>query len=113
MGSEMLPAGLMNQRVTIQSPPTGEDALGQRIGTWSDLATVWAQALPLRGLEKQTADSTQTGAVVKFRLRYRSDITAAMRVTWRGVTYSIVGDPIDVDGARHTTELVCSSGVAP
>lgn len=103
--------GKLNQLVTIQQPSTSVDALGQRVEIWTELVTVWAQAQPLRGREFFAAGQVQSEASVRFRLRYRSDVTAAMRVVWRGVPHAIVAEPADVDGARHTLELMCSAGI--
>lgn len=102
----------MDQRVTVRAPGTTEDALGQRVAGWTDVCTVWAQAQPLRGREFMAASAMQSEAVVRFRLRYRADVTSAMQVVWRGVGHAIVGEPIDVDGGRHTLELMCSAGAA-
>lgn len=105
-------AGRMDQRVTLRTPATAEDALGQRTAGWTDVCTVWAQAQPLRGREFLAAGAAQGSATVRFRLRYRAGITAAMQVVWGGVAHAIVGEPINVDGGQHTLELMCSAGVS-
>ena len=107
----MLNAGELDQRITVQSPSATVDALGQRVETWTELATVWAQAQPLRGREYFAAGEVNSDAAVRFRLRFRSDVTGAMRVLWRGVPHAIVAEPIDVEGGRHTLELMCSAGI--
>jgi SPP1 family predicted phage head-tail adaptor len=107
----MLNAGDLDQRITVQSPAATVDALGQRVETWSTVATVWAQAQPLRGREFFAAGTMQSEAAVRFRIRYRTDVTGTMRVLWRSVPHAIVADPIDVDGGRHTLELMCSAGI--
>ena len=48
---------------------------------------------------------------MRVRIRYRAGVTAAMRVLWRGVPHAIVADPVDVNGGRHTLELLCSAGI--
>lgn len=101
----------MDQRITLQQPAATVDALGQRTETWADLATVWAQAQPLRGREFFAAGQINSEAAVRFRIRWRSDVTGAMRVLWRTVPHAIVAEPVDVDGARHTLELMCSAGI--
>ena len=106
----MIPSGQRDQRITIQQPSASVDALGQRVETWSDVATVWARARPVRGREFFAAGAEQSEAAVTFGILYRSDVTAAMRVLWRSVPHAIVADPIDVDGGRHTTELICAAG---
>lgn len=106
-----LNVGAMNQRVTIQQPSSSVDALGQRVETWADVATVWAQAQPLRGREFFAAGQVQSEASVRFRLRYRAGITGAMRVVWNAVPHAIVAEPINVAGGGHTLELMCSAGI--
>ena len=78
--------------------------------TWATYKTVWAQARPTRGRELFAAGGNASEANVTFRIDYREDITAEMRVLWRGVEHAIVAPPIDVDGARRTLELLCHSG---
>lgn len=100
----------MDQRVTLRAPSASEDALGQRVAGWSDVCTVWARAQPLRGREFLAASASQSEATVRFGLRYRAGVTSAMQVVWGGVAYAIVGQPIDVDGGKHTLELMCTAG---
>lgn len=104
-------AGKRDQRITIQQRGSGKDLLGQASGSWAELVTVWAGAKPLRGREFFAAGATQSEATVTFSMLYRDDITSRMRVLWRGTPYDIVAEPIDVDGGRHTLELLCATGV--
>lgn len=106
-----IPAGLKDQLVTIQQASASVDGLGQRVETWADVATVWARARPLRGREYFAAGAMQSEAAVAFGMDYRTDVTGAMRVLWGGVPHAIVAEPIDVDGGRHTLELLCSAGI--
>ncbi|MES2959799.1 MAG: phage head closure protein [Pseudomonadota bacterium] len=105
------PAGQLDQRITIQqSTPTKNDR-GEAIPAWSTLATVWAKAEPLRGREFFAAAQMQESVDVKFTIRYRDDITAQMRVLWRGQPHDIVSPPIDVRGQRESLELMCVQGI--
>ena len=108
-------AGRRSAAVQILAPPTGRDALGQRVdgaGTWTNVgSTWWCSAEPLRGREFFAAGTMQSEASVRFRGPWRDGITAAMRVLWRGVPHAIVAEPIDVEGKRHTLELMCAAGV--
>lgn len=108
----VLNAGELDQRLTLQSPAGTPDALGQVPPGWTDVATVWGSATPLRGRELEAAAAMQSDAVVRFRIRWRSDVTRAWRVLWRGVAYAIVSDPIDVRGQRCALELMCSTAGA-
>lgn len=107
----MISAGRMDQRITLQAPSASVDALGQRVETWADVATVWAEVQPLRGREFFAAGAMQSEAAVRVRMRYRTDVTGKMRVLWRSVPHALVAEPMDVDAGRHTLELLCSAGI--
>ena len=108
---KMPDAGALDQRITLQARTASVDALGQGVETWTDVCTVWAKAQPLRGREFFAAGATQSETSVRFVIRHRAGLTGAMRVMWRGVSYALVAEPIDVDGGRHTLELMCSGGI--
>lgn len=103
-------AGLLNQRITLQTRQAGQNALGESVGPWVDVATVWAQAQPLRGREWFASGQMQQSTDVRFRIRWREGVTQSMRVLWRGEPHSIDG-VIDVDGGRHTLELMATKGI--
>lgn len=107
---KMPPAGAFDQRVIVQQRTLGTDALGQPVESWADVCTVWASAQPLRGRDLIAADAVNSKISVKFRIRYRDGIGGTLRVQWRGVNHAIVGEPVDVDGGRHTLELMCEAG---
>lgn len=104
-------AGLLTQRVTLQSRAAGADVLGQPSGAWATVAEVWARARPLRSRELFAAGQVQNITDVEFTIRWRSDIRSTWRVLWRGVPHDITGEPIDVDGQGVWLELLCASGV--
>lgn len=107
----MLNAGELDQRITMQSPAATVGALGQRTEAWSTVATLWAKATPLRGREFFAAGAMQSEAAVRFSIRYRTGINGTMRVLWRGVAHAIVAEPMDVDGGKHTLEIMASAGI--
>lgn len=104
-------AGELDQRVTLQQRASGQDSLGQASGAWQDVATVWARREPLRGRELFAAGEMQASADVRFTIRWRTAVTASMRVLWNSVPHDIVGEPIDVDSGGHTLELMCATGL--
>ena len=110
MGKQVTAADLQSQ-ITLQTRAAGLDAHGQDATTWADLVTVWAKAEPLRARDFFAAAQTQTGVSVRFAIRYRAGLPAGLRVLWNGEPYDVQGQPIDVDGRRHTLELMCESGV--
>lgn len=111
MTAPILQAAELDQRVTLEQRVTSVDALGQAVETWDAVAAVWAAAEPLMGREFFAAGQEQSSASVRFRIRYRDDVTADMRVVWRGLQHALVAPPIDVQGARQVLELMCATGV--
>jgi SPP1 family predicted phage head-tail adaptor len=105
-----LNAGELDQRITIRQRAAGLDAHGHPSGAWTNVATVWAAARPITGREFFAAGETRSEVSVKFRIRYRTGITAAMQVLWRGVAHDIVAPPMELFGGKEVLELMCSTG---
>jgi SPP1 family predicted phage head-tail adaptor len=103
--------GPLDQRITIQARTAGVDALGQAATTWDNVVTVWAAADPIRGREYFAAATQQSETAVRFTVRYRSDVTPAMRVMWRNQAHDISA-VIDPHGRKESLELMCLAGVA-
>lgn len=83
--------GRMDRKITIQQRTTNDDAAGQPIETWPDLATnIRAEYIPAAGREFWGARQTSAVVIASFRIHYRSDITRVMRVLFDGDTYDIV-----------------------
>lgn len=99
-------AGALNSRVTIQSPTATQDAAGQPIPTWADVATVWANVRHLSGTESIKADAESSTVKASIRIRKRPGIDASMRVALGSTNYQIravLPDEID----RDKMDLVC------
>lgn len=94
--------------VVIQRRVNTPDEAGQPVISWVDYASVWAEALPLRGRELLAAQQVQSEVTTMFRIRYRADLDDTMRVLWDNVPYGIAAPPIDVEGRRIRTELMCA-----
>ena len=70
-------------------------------------AKIWAERLELRGAERWSAQQVVSTLTVKYRIRYRDDITAqCMLVDDAGREYDLQ-PPIEL-GRRDGIELVCS-----
>ena len=98
-------AGRLRHRVTSQQPTEGAaDSYGATADSWSDVvANVPAEVLTLSATEAFTAQQVEAEATVQVTLRYRSDLTSAMRFVSDGRTLPIISVIPDV---RHR-ELVC------
>ena len=102
----------LDQRITIQQPVDTPNALGEPVTSWQPLhSNIWAQRRPLTAREQLAAGKTQTPVDAVFRIRYRAGITASMRVVHNGQPYEIVGQPIDIDSAHITLEIMATAGV--
>lgn len=99
-------AGLLNRKIAIQSFGSGVDAIGQPIESWSTFAQPWANIRFLNGVESVKADAEVSVSKASIRIRYRQDITEAMRVVYNGITYQIKAVLPDEAGRDHV-DLSC------
>jgi len=72
----------LTERVTIQSNTTSTDDQGGRSSSWGTLATVWASVRSLTSREAIQARAVASRVGFVVAVRYRSDVTAKMRVSW-------------------------------
>ncbi len=100
----MRSAGKLDRRITLQAPNLAQDAAGEPVPSWADVATVWAAVVPLRGRELIAAQSEVPSAAFKVRIRWRSDLTEAMRIQHGGQAYGI--QQIAELGRREGLELL-------
>jgi SPP1 family predicted phage head-tail adaptor len=107
-----LNAGFMDTPITLQARAAGVDARGQPNGAWGSLATdasVWAQPMPAKGREYFAAGQLQAEGAMAWRIRYRTDLTAAMRVLEGATPYDIVA--VVPSANREWVDLYCTQGV--
>lgn len=105
----MLQAGKLNQRVTIQRQTQVQDAGGQLVDAWADVATVWADIRNPTGLGAIRADAQVSVVKTSIRIRWRTDIDAGMRLV-HGMTVYDIGAVLPDHAGRTYVDLVC--GVA-
>jgi SPP1 family predicted phage head-tail adaptor len=67
---------------------------------------VWAAVEPLSGRELLAAQQAQSEVTLRVRMRFRSDVTAAMQLLHGNKTYE-VASVIDLKGRRRELELMC------
>lgn len=104
----MINAGQMDQRVVLRMQGTTQDALGQVVAGWTDIATVWARIRPAKGREYSAAGAQQALAEFEVDIRYRTGLTTAMRLRWRGLDLEILAVTEPYAG-RETLRLHCRS----
>jgi len=99
-------AGQLKNKVTLQAQVDTVDTIGQPINDWVDVATVWAHIRHLSGVESIKAGADVSVSKASIRIRYRSDITPAMRVLFGSTVYQINAVLPDAAGRVHV-DLVC------
>jgi SPP1 family predicted phage head-tail adaptor len=109
----MLTAGALRDRVTVQQPTNAADGQGGFTVTWSTLATIWAQVLAAGTRETMQQAAVGATQVYLVIVRYRADITPAMRISWtpfRGSakTLQINGIQPHPDQPRTLLRLLCA-----
>lgn len=82
-------AGKLDRKIRIERKVPSRDEFGAEIFTWSLLAEVWAQSIPVTGREYFTAAQFVPEASIKFRIRYRSDLEEADTIVYNGTRYDI------------------------
>jgi SPP1 family predicted phage head-tail adaptor len=68
-----------------------ENDYGEAVETWTTLATVWAEKIPVRGSERYAAMQTVAEVDTRFKIRYRTDVSPLDRVVCNGITYDVLG----------------------
>jgi len=98
--------GDLRQILTIQNKVPTRSASGAEKDVWSEVATVWGSAEPLRGQEYLEATRLQADLDIRFRIRYRDGIKPSMRVKHGEHYYNIVS-VIHVKEQRREIQLMC------
>lgn len=83
--------GSMNERIVIQTVSEAQSTSGFPAPTWSTFATVWANVqFGTSGADERIlADRETSISPVLFTVRYRTDVTEKMRVSWRSDLFDI------------------------
>lgn len=110
-----LDAGKLRHRVLIQSRAENRDPVTGAIQyVWSTITNgvVWAAIEPLSTREFVAAAAVQSKVSARIIMRYRTDVTSAMRIVHNGVVYSIEGPPLrDKESGLEYMTLAVSQGV--
>ena len=91
--------GRLSSYCTLQQPNTAQDALGQPVPGWVDVAQVWADIRHQSGLSAIKAGADVSVVKASIRIRYRDGVNAGMRVLHDGVAYNI--EAVLPDVSRH------------
>jgi SPP1 family predicted phage head-tail adaptor len=87
-------AGKLDRRITLQRATFAQDATGQQVPSWADLATVWAAKLNVSDGERMAASEVAAQIDLRFQIRWSTDVAdlnAKDRVIFEGLTFDIAG----------------------
>lgn len=103
--------GKLRERITWQSFTVSQDAGGEPIKTWANLAsnpTVWANVQTQPSGERFVSGGEQVQAelVQRVTIRYRTDLTVQMRGLWGSRTL-LVENVFDPNSQRQWLVLMC------
>lgn len=99
-------AGKLNRRVTVKELSDAQDAAGQPVQTWADVATVWAHIRHLSGVESIKADADTSVVKASIRIRRMTGIDAGMRVYHGSTVYEIKAVLPDEEN-RERLDMAC------
>ncbi len=104
--------GDRRNRVTIERKVRGaSDGAGGNVAeTWGTYVRLWAHVDMRNAREIVAADQTVHRLSAVVTILYRTDLTTAMRLVYKGGTYAILGIRHLADGGWSRTELQCEEG---
>ena len=106
-------ASRLRHRITFQEPNDTADGAGGVTRGWSDVATVWAEVIPLRsGNDESLLDAEMQGTTrLRITTRYRDGITTAMRIVF-GTRLFNIRSVVNAEEASVILEITAEEGVA-
>jgi SPP1 family predicted phage head-tail adaptor len=93
-------AGELRTRLVIEAPARAGDGGGGATITWEQVAEVWGAVRPQTGKEDFTLDRVAGTVSHEIVIRYRADVTPAMRFRHGARSFGILA-AFDPDGHRH------------
>jgi SPP1 family predicted phage head-tail adaptor len=107
-----LSAGKLRHRVSLESVTNTQDpTTGEVTQAWQSVGEVSALIEPLSAREFVQSATNQAQVVARITIRYRTGVTAAMRVVHRGKVYNIAGVLPDKESGREYLTLPVTEGV--
>ncbi len=104
-------SGELRQRIRIEQPVLSDDGLGGHARSWEEVTTVWAHIHPVSRRERLVDGQLSSVVTHRIVIRYRSGITAAMRVLFGNRVFTIRA-VIQPEHRKTTLEILAAEGVA-
>ena len=99
-------AGDLRNRITIQSQSNVQDANGEMLTDWSDVALVWASIKHVSGLSAIKSGMDVSSVKASIRIRHRTGINAGMRILHGAAVYTI--EAVLPSERREFLDFVCA-----
>lgn len=103
-------AGELDRRITIERYSATTNDLGEEVGSWTPLATVWAAKTDIRDSERFVAQQVNSSITTRFQIRYLTklaDLDAKDRLTHGELVYGIVA--VKEIGRREGIEITAAA----
>ena len=101
-------AGQLRYRVEILQRVKEKDKSGATVMVWRSLCKLWADVRHVSGSETMRHDVLSASARASVRIRWRSDVSAEMRLRVGGTLYAVRAVIPDFT-RREFLDLVCES----
>ena len=105
-------ASRLRSRITLQQQVQTADGAGGFARSWSDVATIWAEILPLNGRELLQAQQLQSSVTHKITIRYRTGVIAAQRFLCESTRAFNIRAVRNVEERDELLEIFAEEGVA-
>lgn len=102
-------SGRLDRRIILKQYGETKDAVGGITESYTDVATVWAEKLDLRGRDFFATAQINSDITTKFRIRYRADINNSWRISVDGKDYDLTS--VAEIGRREGLEIMATARV--
>ena len=92
--------GALRHRLVLESAARVPDGGGGATRTWTTLAELWAAIDPIKGTESVVAEAVAGRVLFSIHIRYRTDVTPAMRFRLGTRIFEILA-VLDADDRRR------------
>lgn len=104
-------AGPLKYRVHFEERAERIDQVGEPVPYWRHVASVWAAVEPVGGTEGVTEQQIHAVSTTRFRIRYRPDVHAKLRIRHKK-RYFNIERIVEPQWNRQEIQLLCSDGLS-
>jgi SPP1 family predicted phage head-tail adaptor len=99
-------AGRLRHQVILYKPVDTQNTYGEPEVRWQKVADLWARIEPLQGREYFAAKQAVSEIEARVTIRYRSDVTARMKIT-HGANDYLIETIINPGERNKELQLMC------